>query len=466
MNSPAPGATRPSSELESGNHPFRRGQVLAWAAWDWGSAAFNAVMTTFVFTVYLTSEVFGGKDQASAVLGGALAVAGAAIALLAPVTGQRSDSGGRRKLWLGINTAATALVTGLCFFIFPRPEFLLLGVTLIALGNVFFEFAGVNYNAMLTQISTPKNIGKVSGFGWGMGYLGGIVALLAVLQLFVQPAFDWFGASTQDSLNIRFVAVFSALWFMVFALPVLFAVPEIARPAQGPRRGLLGSYALLIRRIKAIYRTSPHTIFFLLASAIFRDGLAAVFTFGGIIAAGTFGFELKDVIFFAIFGNIVAAVGAVIGGVLDDRIGPKAVIVGSLAGLLAAGTAILVLGNANHVVFGFGWSGATTFWVSGLFLSLFVGPAQSSSRAYLARLAPDGEAGELFGLYATTGRAASFLAPALFTLCIAVATPLVAPGEAQRWGILGIMAVLLAGLLVLLPVKPPAKTEVASVPAA
>ena len=101
----------------------------------------------------------------------------AAVAVLAPVTGQRSDTGGRRKLWLGVNTAAVALLTALCFFVFPRPEFLLLGVTLIALANVFFEFAGVNYNAMLTQISTPQNIGKVSGFGWGMGYLGGIVAL-------------------------------------------------------------------------------------------------------------------------------------------------------------------------------------------------------------------------------------------------------------------------------------------------
>ncbi|MEO5780123.1 MULTISPECIES: MFS transporter [Arthrobacter] len=466
MNSAAPGSIRPSSELESGNHVSRKGQVLAWAVWDWGSASFNAVMTTFVFTVYLTSGAFGGKDQTSAVLGGALALAGAVIAVLAPVTGQRSDSGGRRKLWLGVNTAATALLTGLCFFVFPRPEFLLLGVTLIALGNVFFEFAGVNYNAMLAQISTPKNIGKVSGFGWGMGYLGGIAALVAVLQLFVQPAFDWFGASTQDGLNIRLVAVFSAIWFLVFALPVLLAVPELPRPVRGPRPGVRASYGLLVRRIKAIYQTSPHTIFFLLASAVFRDGLAAVFTFGGVIAAGTFGFDLRDVIFFAIFGNIVAAAGAVGGGFLDDRIGPKAVIVGSLVGLLAAGTAILVLGNANYVVFGFDWSGSTTFWVFGLFLSLFVGPAQSSSRAYLARLAPGGEAGELFGLYATTGRAASFLAPALFTLCITIATPLVAPGEAQRWGILGILVVLLAGLLVLLPVKPPGKTGFASLPAA
>ncbi|HSO91955.1 MAG TPA: MFS transporter, partial [Arthrobacter sp.] len=343
MNSAAaPEAMRPASELESGSQVTHKGRILAWAAWDWGSAAFNAVMTTFVFTVYLTSNAFGGEDQASAVLGGALAIAGAAIALLAPVTGQRSDTGGRRKLWLGVNTAAVALLTALCFFVFPRPEFLLLGVTLIALANVFFEFAGVNYNAMLAQISTPKNIGKVSGFGWGMGYLGGIAALLVVLQLFVQPSFDWFGASTEDGLNIRLVAVFSALWFFIFALPVLFAVPELPRKKQGADLGFLASYGLLVRRVKAIYRTSPHTIYFLLASAVFRDGLAAVFTFGGIIAAGTFGFELKDVIFFAIFGNVVAAVGAMMGGFLDDRIGPKAVITGSLVGLLIAGSMILV----------------------------------------------------------------------------------------------------------------------------
>lgn len=465
MNSAAaPEATQPSSELEAGNQASNKGRILAWAAWDWGSAAFNAVMTTFVFTVYLTSKAFGGEDQASAVLGGALAVAGAAIALLAPVTGQRSDTGGRRKLWLGVNTAAVALLTALCFFVFPRPEFLLLGVSLIALANVFFEFAGVNYNAMLAQVSTPRNIGKISGFGWGMGYLGGIVALLIVLQIFVQPRFDWFGASTEDSLNIRLVAVFSALWFFIFALPVLFAVPELPKPGRGGRLGFLASYGLLVRRIKAIYRTSPHTIFFLLASAIFRDGLAAVFTFGGIIAAGTFGFELSQVIFFAIFGNVVAAVGAIIGGFLDDRVGPKMVILGSLVGLLVAGTVILVLGNGDYVFFGMSWAGSTTFWVFGLFLCLFVGPAQASSRAYLARLAPQGESGELFGLYATTGRAVSFLAPTLFTLCIAVATPLVAEGEAQRWGILGIMVVILAGFLVLLPVKPPSETKIAVVP--
>ncbi len=437
MNAAAvPEASHSTSELASGPVASKKGQILAWASWDWGSAAFQAVMTTFVFTVYLTSNAFGGEDAASAALGAALAVAGLAIALLAPVTGQRSDAGGRRKMWLGVNTAATAVLTALCFFVFPpQPEFLLLGVCLIALGNIFFEFAGVNYNAMLAQISTPpRNIGRVSGFGWAMGYLGGIVALLLVLQLFVQPSFEWFGASTQDSLNIRLVAIFSALWFFIFALPVMFAVPEVSVKKSTASLGFIASYKLLFRRIGgATYRTSPHTIYFLLSSAIFRDGLAAVFTFGGVIAAGgTFGFELKDVIFFAIFGNVVAAVGAIIGGFLDDRIGPKAVIILSLVGLLVAGTAILVLGNGDYVFFGNDWPGATTFWVFGLLLCLFVGPAQSSSRAYLARLAPPTESpGELFGLYATTGRAVSFLAPTLFTLCIAIASPQVAEGEAS-----------------------------------
>jgi UMF1 family MFS transporter len=260
--------------------------------------------------------------------------------------------------------------------------------------------------------------------------------------------------------------VLAAAWFGIFAVPVFFAVPEIPVAAEyhGAGRGILTAYADLFRSVRNLWRTARQTLFFLIASAVFRDGLAAVFTFGGVIAAGTFGFSLSQVIFFAIFGNVVAAAGAITGGFLDDRIGPKRVIVGALVGLLIAGSAILTLGNGTYSVFGLTWTGTATFWVFGLFLTLFVGPAQASARAYLARLAPDGESGELFGLYATTGRAVSFLSPSLFSLCIAIATPLVAAGQAQRWGILGIMVVLLAGLLVLLPVRPPAKVVTAVVP--
>ncbi|MCC3272436.1 MFS transporter [Arthrobacter zhangbolii] len=429
--------------------PARWKQVLAWASWDWGSAAFNAVMTTFVFTVYLTSSSFGDTDENSAVLGAALAIAGVAVALFAPVTGQRSDAGGRRRKWLTINTLLTCALMAGCWFVLPSPNYLILGVTLIALANLFFEFAGVNYNAMLRQISTPASVGRISGLGWAMGYVGGIAALALVLVGFVQPDVGWFGVTSEDGLNLRSVALFSAVWFLLFALPLMFAVPEVPRQEAVARLGIIASYKLLFKRIRSLLKSSPHTIYFLLASAVFRDGLAAVFTFGGVIAAGTFGWELSEVIMFAIFGNVVAAVGSVIGGFLDDRAGPKAVIVGSLIGLILAGTAVVVLGPGDQDMLGLQWTGDTTFWIFGLLLCLFVGPAQSASRAFLARLAPEGEEGELFGLYATTGRAVSFLAPTLFSACIVIF-------GAQRYGIIGIIAVLLAGLLVLLPVRSPA----------
>ena len=434
----------------------RRREVWAWASWDWGSAAFNAVMTTFVFTVYLTSDSFGGEDHASAVLGAGLAIAGVLVAVLAPVAGQRSDAGGRRKLWLGVNTVAVCVATGLCFFVYPSENFLLLGVALIALANVFFEFANVNYFAMLKQVSTPGTIGRVSGFGWAMGYVGGIAALALVLVGFINPDVGWFGVTSENGQNIRAVALFSAAWFLVFSLPIFFTVPEVPR-TKAAKIGFFASYGLLFRRIKAIYKTSPHTIFFLLASAVFRDGLAAVFTFGGIIAGGTFGWELPQVIMFAIFGNVIAAAGSFAGGFLDDRIGPKPVIVGALTGLLLAGTVIAVLGAEDVSLFGLEWTGDTTFWVFGLSLCLFVGPAQSASRAFLARLAPDGEESEHFGLYATTGRAVSFLAPSLFAAFIAIF-------GAQRYGIIGILLVLLLGLLALLPVRAPGRTPKAVVP--
>ncbi|GAB3618818.1 MFS transporter [Glutamicibacter endophyticus] len=416
--------------------------TCAWASWDWGQAAINAVMTTFVFTVYLTSDLFGGSDHASQVLGQALTIAGVCIVLLVPVTGMRSDAAGSRKRWLVINSLLVVAACAACFFVLPDERFLWLGAGLIAAMSLFSEFATVNYNAVLNQISTPKTVGKVSGFGWAMGYVGGILALSIVLFGFVKPIFDWPGAETEASLNIRLVALFSAGWFLLFALPLFFTIPE--SPATHSQRiPLSRSYAVLFGKIRDLWREDRTAVFFLGSSAIFRDGLAAIFTFGGVIAAGTFGFELDQVIIFAIVGNVVAATGALIGGWLDDLIGPKAVIVASLIGLLVAGLGV------------FFSPGPAGFWIFGLLLTLFVGPAQSSSRAFLARLAPAGREGELFGLYATTGRAVSFLAPALFTLAISWAGATVAPGHAQRYGILGILTVLLLGLVLLIPIRSP-----------
>lgn len=412
-------------------------RVLAWGLWDWGSAAFNAVITTFVFTVYLTSDAFGGEAAVSAQLGWALAAAGLLIALLAPVTGQRSDSAGRRKLWLGVNTYIVVAITACMFFVAPEPDFLWLGLLLVAAGNVFFEFAGVNYNAMLAQVSTPKTIGRVSGIGWGFGYLGGIALLLIVYFGFIAPEVGLFGITGEDAMDVRVTVLVSAIWFGLFALPVLLTVPEYE--GVGARRakvGFFASYRRLFNDIRKLWIESRQTVYFLMASAVFRDGLAGVFTFGGVLAAGWFGFSTREVIIFAIAANVVAGISTITVGLLDDRLGAKPVIMASLIGLVVAGLAVFFLHDG----------GATVFWIFGLALTLFVGPAQSASRSFLARLIPAGREGEVFGLYATTGRAVSFLAPTAFALFITI-------GGEQYWGILGIVLVIFIGLLLLIPVQ-------------
>src|SRR5665647_654586 len=414
-----------------------RGRVVAWAFWDWGSAAFNAVVTTFVFTVYITGSSFGDKDVISAQLGWALAIAGLLIAVLAPVTGQRSDTSGRRKFWLGVNTFIVVALTAAMFFVEASPSFLLLGLFLVAAGDVFFEFAGVNYNAMLTQVSTPRSIGKVSGFGWGMGYLGGIVLLLIVYFGFIKPEVGLFGVTSENGMAVRVSMLISAAWFGLFALPVLLRVPEYRSPGAVRREGVgfFRSYAVLGHDIARLWKTSRQTVYFLIASAVFRDGLAGVFTFGGVLAASVFGFSAGEVIIFAIAANVVAGIATISVGALDDRLGAKPIILTALVGLIVCGGLVFFLHDGGQIV----------FWTAGLALCLCVGPAQSASRTFLARLIPPGREGEVFGLYATTGRAASFLAPTAFALMVTIF-------GATYWGILGIVLVLFVGLLFLLPV--------------
>ena len=216
-----------------------RKRVLAWGLWDWGSAALNAVATTFVFTVYLTgnstNHPFGDETFVSAQLGWTLGVAGLLVALLAPITGQRSDASGRRKFWLAVNSYIVVVILALMFFVQASPNYLWLGLLLLAAGTLFFEFAQVNYNAMLSSVSTRRTIGKVSGFGWSMGYFGGIVLLLIVYFGFIHPDVGLFGVTSANGLSVRVSMLIAAIWFGIFALPVLLAVPEYNAPAAVAR---------------------------------------------------------------------------------------------------------------------------------------------------------------------------------------------------------------------------------------
>jgi UMF1 family MFS transporter len=429
-----------------------RSTIFSWALWDWATQPFNTVILTFIFTaLYLTTDAFLPEgiqalptddpvkvsalaDLASG-LGWGTTAAGLLILLLAPVLGQRADAAGRQKLWLGIGTGSLVLCMLGLWFVEPTPALFWLGVALISAGTVVGEIAAVNSNAMLIGIATPKTVGRVSGLGWGFGYLGGIVALVIVVVFY---ASGWFGLPEEGGLPFRIIAVGCAIWTIVFAIPIFLKVPEpsLGRPER--RVGFFRSYVLLVRDVIGLFRepaTRP-TFWFLLSSAVFRDGLAGVFTFGAIIAGQVFGFPFLEIVVFGIAANVVAGVSTIIAGRFDDRFGPKSVIVAALAAMVAAGLAVFLLVDAGPVV----------FWVGGLVLCAFVGPAQAASRSFLARVTPAGREGEIFGLYATTGRAASWMASLMWTL-------LIIAGGATAFGILGIVAVLFLGLLLILPVK-------------
>jgi UMF1 family MFS transporter len=439
---PAPGAPGDAGPAGAPKRLLNR-ESLAWVWYDLGTSGFNSVVVTFVYSVYVTSSAFGDTDANSQALGTGGYIAAAIVALFAPVLGHRADRTRRPTLWLGINsTIVLGLIVGL-WFVRPDPAWLWPGIFMLVVAQIFWEFSAVNYNSLLRHVSTPATVGRISGIGWGSGYLGSIALLVLILFGFVVPG-HFIPIPSDDARNIRATMLLTAVWFLVGMLPILVVLRDRGRPAEPPQReSLLAAYRALAHTVRRIARESPNTLRFLIGSALFRDGLAGVFAYGGVLAAGTFGFSQQGVIIFAIAANLVAGVVTVGVSSLDDRIGPKPIIMASLVITIVAGLGI----------FFFHAGGAIVFWILGLALCTCVGPPQAAARSMLARVIPPGREGEIFGLYQMTGRALSFLAPLGWTLFIGLGETVTGGGHVQYWGILGIMAVLVAGLLVLIPVR-------------
>ncbi|AKK03942.1 MFS transporter [Corynebacterium epidermidicanis] len=423
-------------------HRTDRGTVTAWALWDWGSSAFNAVLVTFVFSVYLKDSVGASIPDAAAHYGFAMAAAGILIAVIAPVQGRRTDVKGHRRRAVRVWTLVTVCLMASLFFVRnDAPWYFYLGCTIMAVASVTFQFAEVPYFAMLAQVSTKQTVGRVSGYGWAAGYFGGIFLLLICFVGFISGSGETrglLGLPIEGGLNIRLVAVLAAVWLLVFGLPVMFRVPEIPADPKAARQSFTQAYRNLFSEVAQLWRTDRNSVFFLLASAVFRDGLAGVFTFGAILAVSVYGISASDVLLFGVAANVVSALGAVLAGYLDDIIGPKPVIVVSLLCMILDCAVLYLV------------SGATMFWIFGLILCLFVGPAQSAARTFLTRVSPPRREGQMFGLYATTGRAVSWLAPGAFAIFVALF-------DADRAGIIGIGLILLLGCLLMLSVASPRK---------
>lgn len=417
--------------------------TFAWALWDWAEQPYPTIMQTFIFPVYLASAVAEAGTNADALLGIATGIAGFLLAVIAPILGRRSDESGRRKFWLMVNTYVLVLIMVASFFVEPKAEFLLFGLVLYGLGSVVQETAFINYYAMLKSVSSPSTIGRISGYAWGLGYLGGILLLAVALFGFVLPG-TVFGVPATNGLEVRTVFLFCAAWTLVFSIPLLLRVPEIAKKPGLKKESIIQSYIALWGQLKSLYAQAPDTLKFLISSAIYRDGLAGVFTFGAVLGSLAFGFSQTEIIIFGMAANIVAGIGAVIGGRIDDVVGSKNVIAGSLIGLIVAGFGVFLFADA----------GVITYWIGGLALCLFVGPAQASSRTFVSRFAPEGREGEVFGLYQTTGRAISFLSGFFWASAITIAAIVTGNENTTIYGVLGLMVILIVGLGLLLRVNP------------
>ncbi|WP_157561117.1 MFS transporter [Mycobacterium sp. E802] len=424
-----------------------RARVLAWALWDCGATGLNAIAVTFVFSVYLTGAVgsdLPGDTTPASWLGRAMTVAGLAVAVLAPVTGIWVDAPERRRRVLAVMTGAAVALTSAMSLIHDDHRYLLPGLILLACTAACNELATVPYNAMLRQLSTPETSGRISGLGLALGYAGSVVLLLVAYVGFIAGDGETrglLGIPAADGQNVRAVMLLTAVWFMLFALPVFIVVPKVTATGPTERVGLFGAYRRLWAEIRGEWRRDHNVVYYLLASAVFRDGLAGVFAFGAVLGVNVYGISEADVLLFGMSACVIAAVGAVVGGQLDDRLGSKPVIVGSLVSLIVVGLSLLAL------------SGPVAFWVCGLLLCLFIGPTLSSARTLMLRLTADGKEGVAFGLYTTVGRAASFLAPWLFFTFIDLF-------GTDRAGMGGLCLVMVLGLAGMLAVRVPARLSV------
>ncbi len=410
-----------------------RSRIAAWTLWDCGATGMNALVVTFVFSVYLTGQVgagLPGPTTPAAWLGRALTCSGLVVAVMAPATGIWVDSAHRRRPMLALLTGVAIALTASMSLIRDDPAYLWPGLALLACTAASSDLATVPYNAMLRPLSTPETSGRISGLGSAAGYLGTVILLLIVYVGLMGGSGDThglLGIPAEDGWPVRSAMLLTAAWFTLFALPLLLGRHEEAPAEVVPQVGLVGAYRKLWVELTDQWRRDHNIVYYLVASAIFRDGLTGVFTFGAVLGVAVYGVSPADVLLFGACACVVAAIGAVLGGLLDDRYGSKPVIVGALTSMVVVALAMLSL------------HGPTAFWVCGLLLCLFIGPTQSSARTQMLRMTTEGKEGVAFGLYTTTGRAASPLAPWFFALFISVF-------GTDRAGLAGLITVLVIGL--------------------
>jgi len=435
-----------------------RRRVAGWMMFDWASQPYNTLLLTFVFAPYFTSAVVGDPVRGQALWGTMLAISGAAIALMAPVLGALADSGGRRMRWIAAFSVLYVAGAAALWFAPPGAQTLWPILLAFAVGLAGMEFATIFTNALLPELGPREKLGRISGTGWALGYWGGVLALALTLLLLAEnddgvtflgiPPILGLDAAARE--GTRAVGPVTALWYAVFMVPFFLWVREapraVAAGAAGRLRQGLGDLARTLRRLPARRSLSAY----LASSMLYRDALNGMYSFGGIYAVGVLGWSVVDIGIFGIMAAVTGAVFAWAGGHADSRFGPGPVITACILVLLAVALTVVTI-SRESVLFAAVAPGSRlpdiAFYLCGAGIGAAGGALQSASRTMMVRQADPDRMTEAFGLYALAGKATALLAPALIALATEVS-------GSQRVGILPLIGLFLAGLVLLVWVKP------------
>ena len=428
----------PDPDLETGQVTARsiwtggRKSAFGWALYDWANSPFTTVVTTFIFAAYFAQAVASDPDTGGAQWAFMQGAAAFLIAIISPILGAIADHGAGRKAWVLFWTLVMVVASAALWWGAPVVESTMLVLAAAFIGVVGFEMGLVFYNAMLPGLAPASHIGRLSGWSWGLGYIGGLACLVLLLFVFVQPAVAPFGLDKSAAEHIRIAGPVVALWALVFSLPLFFFTADT--PGTGlPMGRAVGAGLRELRNTLVNVRKHANVARFLVARIFYVDGLNTVFAMGAIYAAAIFGMDVPEVLMFGILVNITAGIGAFGLAWLDDWLGAKPTILIGVLGVAATGVPMLLIGDK------------TWFFILGGVIGLFFGPAQAASRSLMGHLAPKGQEAEMFGLYAFAGKSTAFLGPWLYGVVVTM-------GAGHRWAMATVIPFLVVGALVLLTV--------------
>ena len=430
--------------------------IWGWMSYDWAAQPFHTLLVTFIFAPYFASTVMSDPVAGQSMWGFMMAFTGLAMALSAPILGAYADAVGPRKPWIFL--FSILFVTGSIplWMAVPGMENTTFILILFAIALIGVEFSQIFVNAMLPDLGDSNEIGRISGTGYAIGYVGGVLALFIML-LFLAENTDGvtllkkppiLGLDPVTRQGTRSVGPFTGMWYIVFMIPFFLWVPDVKR--QLKTSNVVGN---ALRDLVYTIRRLPENVSlaaYLGSSMFYRDALNGLYMFGGIYAAGVLGWTITQIGIFGIIAAITAAIFSWIGGYIDRSIGPKKLIIICILTLILVCT--LMVGTSRDAFFSTPLQDTSTlpdklFMLCGALIGGAGGALQASSRTMMVFQANKERMTEAFGLYALSGRATAFLAPGL----VALVTDLT---QSQRLGILPIISLFLIGLVMLVWVDP------------